>query len=290
MCNDDDNYSTIQYADINGDGLTDLCYRSDQGIRCYPSDGTTFTTVGAITTSICANESLSHGVCNDADNYSTIRFVDMNADGLADLVYRSDAGMRIWHSTGSGFNLAHSGDICANESSKYGICNDGDNYNSLQFADINGDALSDLCYRGDQGVHCHLGDGSGFSNDVVGSGICANGWRDFGDCNDEDNHTTIQFADMNADGLSDLIYRSDAGMRVWHSTGEGFSLATESSICANGSQSYGGCNDNDNYDYLQLADVNGDSYLDICFSSTKKPQSEGTLLLRVVCDEDDIFW
>jgi RHS repeat-associated protein len=81
-------YSTLQFADINGDGRDDLCFRTAAGVGCDLSNGTSFSR--AITDSPVWSDALGW---SDLDNYSTIRFVDINGDGKADIFGRQNAGL-----------------------------------------------------------------------------------------------------------------------------------------------------------------------------------------------------
>ncbi|OJA03096.1 hypothetical protein BGC33_01640, partial [Bathymodiolus thermophilus thioautotrophic gill symbiont] len=137
VCNDSDNYNYMFYTDVNGDGNIDICNRADLGIRCHINTGTSWQE-NAIVTDICANESGNYGVCNDDDNYTHIRFIDMNSDGKSDLVYRGDQGIQVYYSDGTSFNRRQSSSICANESRNHGVCNDSDNYNYMFYTDVNG--------------------------------------------------------------------------------------------------------------------------------------------------------
>ncbi|OJA03350.1 toxin TcdB middle/N-terminal domain-containing protein, partial [Bathymodiolus thermophilus thioautotrophic gill symbiont] len=92
VCNDDDNYKHIRFIDMNSDGKSDLVYRSDQGIQVHYSDGTSFNRRQS--SSICANESRNHGVCNDSDNYNYMFYTDVNGDGNMDICNRADLGIR----------------------------------------------------------------------------------------------------------------------------------------------------------------------------------------------------
>ncbi|MFL0799076.1 MAG: FG-GAP-like repeat-containing protein [Agarilytica sp.] len=262
-CNDTDNFNYIYYADINGDARTDICYRSDSGIRCHLATAQGFTGT-IISTDICANGSNSYGVCNDGDNFDTIRFIDMDADGLADLVFRSDGGIRVMRSTGTNFVPFINSSVCANGWDSYGKCNDQDNSNHLKYPDLNGDALPDVCYRGDEGIHCLLNTGSGFG-DVVSTNICANNSGLHGKCNDGDNYDTISYVDINADGMADLVVRTDNGIRAWRFDGTGFTAAIVSTICSNGDLELGECNDSDNHYTIKFPDINGDGIADLCY-------------------------
>ncbi|WP_202776138.1 SpvB/TcaC N-terminal domain-containing protein, partial [Bathymodiolus azoricus thioautotrophic gill symbiont] len=220
----------------------------------------------AIVTSICANGSTSNGVvCNDSDNYKYMRFIDMNSDGKSDLVYRSDQGIQVFYSNGTSFSRHQSSSICANGSKSHGICNDEDNYEYIFYTDVNGDGNMDICNRADLGVRCHINTGTSWQENAIVTSICANGSTSNGVvCNDSDNYKYMRFIDMNSDGKSDLVYRSDQGIQVFYSNGTSFSRHQSSSICANGSKSHGICNDEDNYEYIFYTDVNGDGNMDIC--------------------------
>lgn len=264
VCNDADNFDSLQYPDINGDGITDVCYRGDQGIQCLIGDWAGGWSM-RISTGICANGSTAYGVCNDSDNFGTIRFVDLNADGRSDLFYRGDLGIRVHLSTGTGFQVGFSSSVCANASRSYGVCNDSDNHYSLQLVEINGDGEPDLCYRADSGIQCFLGDGQGGFSTQIATDICANGSAKYGVCNDADNFNSIRFLDLNGDGLQDLFYRGDQGIQVHFSTGSGFRLASSSPICANSWTGHGVCNDSDNHTLIYNPDINADGVPDLCY-------------------------
>ena len=81
----------------------------------------------------------------------------------------------------------------------------------MAYPDINGDGLADFAIRSDQGIKIRLNKGDGTFNQEydISTNICANGWNEYGACNDQDNYKNISYLDINSDGKSDLIYRSD---------------------------------------------------------------------------------
>ena len=264
--NDSDNKWYTYTPDLNGDGLSDICYRADTGLKCFINYQGTFNTTAEIDTSICANGDTTYGTCNDKDNWDTIRFTDMDADGLADLVYRSDAGMRIWKSTGSGFTYLEGNGILANGTSS----SSENNWQYIYTPDFNGDGLNDLCYRSDTGIKCYKNQGNAhFINyPTINTSICANSSSAYGACNSDDNYKTIRFVDMDADGLQDLVYRSDAGMRVWESTGNGFGTypTFQSSLVQDINE--GSFNiPRDEWKNIYTPDMNGDGLPDLCYRS-----------------------
>ena len=267
-CNDHDNVRSIRYADINGDGRADLCFRSDSGIRCLPARSgpssnwpDPWDTSAVIATDICANNSTAYGECDDEDNWNSISFGDINGDGKADLMYRGDRGLQIWFSTGTGFSNNQSYTICAAGSTAYGICNDSNNWQILRLVDVTGDGRADFCYRSDSGVRCSPSVGTGFDHDnQIVTSICADPGRATteGVCNDDDNFNTIAFSDITGDGRSDLIYRGDqGGMHTYISTGTSFINHHSTNFCI-GTNGSGGCSS------VRYADVNGDGLIDLC--------------------------
>lgn len=154
-CNDGDNFDSISYADVTGDGMVDLCYRSDTGIRCIPGTGSGFDTAHMIETQLCAN-----GIDGGCDS-SSISFPDINGDGKADLsIVKSGEGIEMWLSTGQGFDYLGNHASCAILSGslarKYQCDNTADNYHTVRFIDLNGDGQPDLSFRGDNGLHTFI--------------------------------------------------------------------------------------------------------------------------------------
>lgn len=240
ICNDADNYDTIAWSDFNGDGRDDLVYRGDQGVRIWFSTGSGFT--GPVVTDICANGSTAYGTCNDSDNLYSLRYPDLNGDSRADLCIRSDSGISCFLSTGSGLDTASPilTNICANNSSQYGVCNDGDNYDTITYADIDNDGRDDLVYRGDQGVQVWYSTGTGFANRYATT-LCANNSTQYGGCRTDEAWRTLTYTDVAGNGLLDLCYRSDAGFRCYAATGAGWDLTApliDSDICKAESTNY----------------------------------------------------
>src|SRR5262249_36906540 len=83
-------YSTIQFADVNGDGRLDICARGYAGIQCWLSDGTGFPT--AITGPALSDPN----GWGDPKYYSTIQFADVNGDGKADVCGRANDAFDCW--------------------------------------------------------------------------------------------------------------------------------------------------------------------------------------------------
>ncbi len=261
-----DNY---YFMDLDGDQFTDICIREYTGIECHINNGTNspYDFTPTFYTSICATGT---GYCNDADNHTTIQFMDLNQDGKSDLIYRSDIGIQYFYSTGTGFGVLNGTSLCANvQTSADGYCNDVDNHTTIKYPDVNGDSLPDICYRGDNGIRCVLNTGVGFdiASPIV-TGFCANGSQAYGACNDGDNYSYIQYTDFNGDGKSDLTFRSDSGLRFFRSTGSNFIYSNGIQVCANQNNpdpTATLCESSDNYQTINYTDMNGDGIIDVSF-------------------------
>ncbi len=238
-------YSTIQFADVNGDGKADVCARAAAGIVCSLSDGKGFPT--AITG---PDWSDAKGWSNP-QFYNTIQFVDVNGDGKADVCGRSAAGIVCNLSDGNGF----SNSITGPGWSDAGNWQQPEYESTIRYADVNGDGKIDVCGRAAAGVVCELSDGNGFPTEIQGPAWSdANGW------NAAQFYTTIQFADVNGDGKADLCGRASTGVMCELSDGKGF--PTE--VVGPAWTSAGGWDDPQYDSTIGFADLNDDGKDDVC--------------------------
>jgi GH25 family lysozyme M1 (1,4-beta-N-acetylmuramidase) len=200
-------YSTIQLADINGDGRADLCARSAQGIECALSTGNGFS-------ALFSGPALSDvGGWNKPEYFSTIQFADINGDGKADLCARAAAGILCWLSDGSGFPTQVNGPAWSDAAG----WNKPESFSTIQFADINGDGRADVCGRSAAGIECWLSSGTSFSTEVIGPALSnAASW------NRAEYFATIGFGDIDGDQKADVCGRSAAGFECWLSSGNSF--------------------------------------------------------------------
>ncbi len=239
-------YSTIRFADINGDGKDDVCARFKDGFKCYRSNGNGFDG-----TPIHTNEMSDSQGWGEEKYYSTIRMGDVNGDGKADVCARGIVGMRCWISTGTSFNTSFTATSWSNS-------NGWENkiyYTTIRMPDINGDGKNDICARDSQGVVCHLSNGSSFGDAIRGPG-----WSDNWGWNDYDNYSTLQFGDINGDGKDDVCARANANVSCLLSTGSGF--GQEYSISAFSDAN--GWNKPAQFRTIRIGDINGDGRMDIC--------------------------
>jgi len=216
-----------QYADLNGDGKTDLIFQ-DGGNDFWVS----LSTGSGFTPSALW---LDHG---DIFRRGQAHYVDVNGDGKADLIFQSYYNtFLVSLSTGSSFTtpatwVQHSGEFQEGQA---------------QYADLNGDGNADLIFQdGYNDFWVSLSTGSGFTTPacwVQHSGEYQEGGQ-------------AQYADLNGDGKADLIFQ-DGNNSFWVSLSTGSSMTTPSVWVDHGGTFVKG--------QAQYADLNGDGKADLIF-------------------------
>ena len=252
------NWATIRFPDINGDGHADICGRGYQGVICGLSDG-----VGAFGDVTLWLDAFStpNGWADGPQYWATIQFADVNGDGSDDVCGRGPTGVACALSnTTHGFEGYPSFASGFSDASGYAAAN---HWGTLQFADLNGDGAADLCARGSRGLMCTRSTGTGFEELTI--------WND--DLTDDayggapSYWATLQFPDINGDGMADVCTRWATGVHCATSTGSAFSeLVLWSGLFADASS--GG--DHPSYwGTMQFPDVNGDGSDDFCAKGTR---------------------
>jgi hypothetical protein len=193
-------FGTIRMGDMSGDGLEDLCARGGAQVYCWRATGSGFDAVQD--TPAWSDEA----GWDDVASWSTIRMVDIDGDGLADLCGRAPEGFACHLSTGSGFAEAIEGPELSDDSG----WGDHSNYATLQIADIDGDGDRDLLARANAGVRVWPWEGAGFGASWEGPALSDEaGW------DDHRYYSTLRSADIDGDGRADLCARGPEGLRCW---------------------------------------------------------------------------
>ncbi|MCA9525460.1 MAG: phosphodiester glycosidase family protein [Myxococcales bacterium] len=202
-----EHYGTLRFGDVDGDGRADLCARGGAGMRCWPSRGDGFAAA------IDGPRWSDAAGFDDVSKWSTIRLIDLDGDGRAELCARTAAGLECARYAEGAFAAPFAGPALSDGSGWA----DHDNYGTLRFGDVDGDGDQDLCARANRGVLCwpYTGDGFGASFDGPA-------WSDDEGWNDRRYNTTLALADVDGDGRADLCGRAARGVLCAPSQGAGF--------------------------------------------------------------------
>jgi Cadherin domain/FG-GAP-like repeat/RTX calcium-binding nonapeptide repeat (4 copies)/Haemolysin-type calcium binding protein related domain len=246
-----DNLNPRVLADVNGDGMADLVGFGDPGV--YVALATGGGGFGPVSFRL-AEFGTGLGWTND-DLYPRL-LADVNGDGMADIVGFGSAGVYVSLATGGGgfgpraFKLAEFG---------AGAGWTSDNLYPRLLGDVNGDGMADIVGFGSGGVYVALATGGGafgpraFALGAFGTDAGAGGWTN----NDA---YPRELADINGDGMADIVGFGASGLYVALATGGGGFGAV--SFTPSGFTAAGGWSSNDRFP-RELADVNGDGKADI---------------------------
>jgi MYXO-CTERM domain-containing protein len=160
-------YTTIQIADVNGDGKADVCGRGAAGFECWLSSGTAFSST------ITSTEFSDASGGSASKYYGTIQLADVNGDGMADVCGRAAAGFLCFLSEGTKFGA----EVSTDEYSDSRGFDTPEYYTTLQMGDLDGDGKADVCGRGAAGISGRLSSGTAFGTVVAGPTLSdTSGW------------------------------------------------------------------------------------------------------------------
>lgn len=250
----------FKMADFNGDGIPDLIYDNNSTFHVLFSRGDGSFTEGP------AAARAPLGVSPSMPDFQV---ADMNGDGLADVVYEDRAGeIHVLLSAGECFQ---NDQVFGSRALPY------DNYvhpeliPPFRLADVNGDGLIDFIYNGfnmaawRSEFRVLLNKGNGFTSDQYWGTKQLDYWS-----NPCGGWSSFQMADVNGDGLVDLVYNSKQclnsecsqweypGIKVLLSTGSGFMAEQTWGEEVIPPQTWG----------FRLADVDGDGIPDFVYESS----------------------
>ena len=235
----------VHFVDLNGDGFVDMVQNSvvvgTTYNRSWINDGKgNFSLNNSWRIPVqTINNSLSSGV----------NFIDINGDGLVDIVQNtvSPNVNNTWINTGSGFALDTSWRIPVATLNYF-------EDQGVRFVDINGDGLVDIVQNSISPTYNRtwINTGSGFVLDAVWNTPAAfvNNSTDQG----------TRLMDLNGDGLLDIaqISINPSVSKIWVNTGSGFSLDNTIQFPAGFAFTDGGLDLN-----YAIIDINGDGLLDL---------------------------
>lgn len=200
-------YTTIQTADIDGDGAAELLGRSASGLQTFKWDGTNW--------KLLKSEDpfwTDRNGWDAAKYYSTIQTADIDGDGADELLARGVNGMDTYKWTGSEWKNLKGGSPPWSDA---GGWDKVQYYSTIQTADIDGDGADELLVRAAGGMDTYKWTGSEWKNLKAGNPP----WLDAYDWDDSEAYRTIQTGDLDGDGKAELIARSVDWLEVYTWTG-----------------------------------------------------------------------
>lgn len=243
-----------QVGDVNGDGLIDIVGFGDQTTVIHISDGNNFVYYDDI-------PDFDYNSTYATDFNSHPRYViDVNGDGMDDIVGCFDYEVRVALSNGAGFDPSTvwlGGFFFVPGGSTYPFYLYWDDLNSRCkskypriFGDINGDGMADLVAFGYFGTHVYISNGHSFNfyTTIQGFGE-QQGWEDMG-------KYPRYIADVNGDGLGDIVGYASSEVTVSLATGSGFTTPKKWT-------DHYGYDEGHQEDSRLVADVNGDGMSDL---------------------------
>ncbi|GHO89479.1 FG-GAP repeat domain-containing protein [Dictyobacter formicarum] len=202
-------YSTLRLADIDGDGQAELLVRSADGLHTFVFNRA-INQWQDINAPILGMDDANRW--DQPQYYETLRVADINGDGQAELIFRGPYGLFTYtfDREYKWYDL-NAGDLGFTDA---GGWNQPQYYSTLQLTDINRDGRAELLVRGGDGLHTFAFDTS--SQKWTGLDAGPLGLTDTHHWDNAPYYSTIQAADIDGDGQSELLARSDSGLISWH--------------------------------------------------------------------------
>jgi len=222
------NWHVVGTGDFNGDGRSDILWRSDSG---QLSDWLAN-----------ANGSFAGNDANAMTQVSTSWHVagtgDFNGDGRSDILWRSDSGqLSDWLANANGGFASNDANAMSGAPTSWKVAGTGD---------FNGDGRTDILWRNDNGqLSDWLGQANGgfASNDANAMTGAPTSWHVAGT------------GDFNGDGRTDILWRNDAGqLSDWLGQANGGFAANDANALTGAPTSW---------HVVETGDYNGDGRDDI---------------------------
>ena len=258
-------YKTIQCVDVDGDGVDEIVGRGNYGLEAYKYDNnpSSPTYQQFLLLSISGapfSDPDKGGIWQQAAHYSTIKWgKNPSGNGLHFVVGRNTSGIETWYYAEEipgwftpNFTYQPWPDTGSADGTNWTL---PQYYETIQFADIDGDGRDELLGRSASGLEVWKWDNS-ISNWAM---IYGNGGilGDAGGWDQPRYYSTIQCADIDGDGRKEVIARGASGILAWRynsSTGEFDQLANG----PNWSDASGVWNQPQYYGTIRFGDVDGD--------------------------------
>jgi len=206
-------YSTLQFADVNGDGKMELVARGTNGMLVSQWEPKTATWTSLLLGTPTRQTVFSDGAgWTDPRYYATIQLADLDGDGQAELVGRGTDGLFSYRWDAPSSNW--SGRLVAS-----GTLSDAQGWGSPQYystillADIDGDGKAELVARSALGLVAFRWTWQDGSWAAMGNadGVMA----DVDAWDAPQSYLTIQAADVDGSGAVSVIGRAQDGIQTW---------------------------------------------------------------------------
>lgn len=219
-----------------------MSLQADDGIYLSHFDGANFLPIEKVTSTFGTGQGYQDSSKNP------VSFIDINGDGLADIVGFANDGVYVSLSNGNGFSAPMKWLDAMTVNHGWAT---QENFPRM-FADINGDGLPDIVGFTPEHVYAAINTGAGFNH----TGVLSTEFTSavLGGNSEQRMRTVI---DVNGDGMGDLVGNRNDGIYVALSTGNGF--ASASRWLGDFGDWWGSNKDQPR----QLADVDGDGFPDI---------------------------
>ena len=204
-----------ELADVNGDGMADIVGFGGGGV--YVSLATGGGAFGPVALKLADSAASAGGWISD-DKFPR-QLADVNGDGLADIVGFGGAGVYVVARHRRRLvraDVAQAGGLRHRTSAGGWV---SDDQFPRELADVNGDHMADIVGFGGAGVYVSLATGDGSFGPVsfklaISAEASAGGWA-------SDDKFPRQLADVNGDGMADIVGFGGAGVYVSLATGGG---------------------------------------------------------------------
>ena len=237
-------YSTIQLADINGDGSDELLARGAFGMIVQSWDAT-----NGLWTSLSESGPFSDaGDWNKEEYYATIQTADIDGDGSAELIARSSVGIDTYEWSGSGWTQLATG---VPDFGDAGDWKKKEYYSTIQTGDIDGDGSAEMLARSTNGIETYKWSGSTWNR--VDSKNPP--WSDKEGWEKHRYYSTIQLGDIDGDGAAELLGRGGSGMDTYRWSGSSWVLLKSDNPKLTDDK---GWKTAEYYSTIQTGDINGD--------------------------------
>ncbi len=246
----------LRFIDFNGDGFTDIV-RGDGGTRKSWQNSMK----GWVLNSTWNLPSDAHPVDRDSSIFERgVRFVDFNKDGRVDILSATDDWNRAWVNNGSGWTLDNSWNVPS--AARFIIFPSGVD-EGVRIEDVNGDNLPDLIKgKGNNNRTTWLNNGT---NWIIDSSWTLPNGVFFVNLSGIDEG--IRLADINGDGLIDILRGNAGNESTWVNNGSGWTLDNSWNVPerANFVSSYG------TNKGVRIVDINGDGLVDLMDGGSGTP-------------------